>query len=279
MMSRRNLLTFMLLLCGFLLAGMGRADSVQRDQPWGVGMRRTMDVYTVPASSPAPVIVMVHGGGWRIGDKDNAGLAEPKASHYNAMGYVFIAIDYPLLPEADPLTQAREVAHALAFIQQHAARWHGDGHRVVLMGHSAGAHIVSLLASSPELVRQAGAAPWLGTVALDSAALDVGRIMRGPHLPLYDQAFGKDPGYWSQVSPLARLDARPAPMLLVCSNLRLESCPQARAFAAKVVSLGGTVRVQPEELSHRDINITLGKPGAYTDAVDNFLRSLSRAMP
>jgi acetyl esterase/lipase len=278
-MSRRNLLTFMLLLCGFLLAGMGRADSVQRDEPWGTGTKRTMDVYTVPASSPAPVIVMVHGGGWRIGDKDNPGLAEPKAAHYNAMGYVFIAIDYPLLPEADPLTQAREVAHALAFIEQHAARWHGDGHRVVLMGHSAGAHIVSLLASSPELVREAGAGPWLGTVALDSAVLDVGRIMRGPHFPLYDQAFGNDPGYWSQVSPLARLDARPAPMLLVCSRLRLESCPQARAFAAKVASLGGTVRVQPEALSHRDINVTLGKPGAYTDGVDNFLRSLGRDMP
>lgn len=278
-MSRRNLLTFMLLLCGFLLAGMGRAGSVLRDEPWGAGTRRTMDVYTVPANSPAPVIVMVHGGGWRIGDKSNPGLAEPKAAHYNAMGYVFIAIDYPLLPEADPLTQAREVAHALAFIQQHAARWHGDGRRVVLMGHSAGAHIVSLLASSPELVRQAGAVPWLGTVALDSAALDVGRIMRGPHLPLYDQAFGSDPAYWSQVSPLARLNARPAPMLLVCSGLRLESCPQARAFAAKATSLGGNVRVQPEALSHRDINITLGTPGAYTDAVDDFLRSLGRAMP
>ena len=278
-MSRRNLLTFMLLLCGFLLAGLGRADSVQRNEPWGTGKKRTMDVYTVPAASPAPVIVMVHGGGWRIGDKDNPGLAEPKAAHYNAMGYVFIAIDYPLLPEADPLTQAREVAHALAFIQQHAARWHGDGRRVVLMGHSAGAHIVSLLASSPELVREAGAAPWLGTVALDSAALDVGRIMRGPHFPLYDQAFGGNPDYWSKVSPLARLDARPTPMLLVCSSLRLESCPQARAFAAKVASLGGTVRVQPEALSHRDINVTLGRPGAYTDGIDNFLRSLGGAMP
>jgi arylformamidase len=278
-MSRRNLLAFMLLLCGFLLAGMGRADSVLRDESWGAGTKRTMDVYTVPVSSPAPVIVMVHGGGWRIGDKSNPGLAEPKAAHYNAMGYVFIAIDYPLLPEADPLTQAREVAHALAFVQQHAARWHGDGRRVVLMGHSAGAHIVSLLAASPELVRQVGAAPWLGTVALDSAALDVGRIMRGPHLPLYDQAFGNDPDYWSQVSPLARLDARPAPMLLVCSGPRLESCPQARAFAAKVASLGGTVRVQPEALSHRDINITLGKPGEYTHAVDDFLRSLGDTMP
>lgn len=278
-MSRRNLLTFMLLLCGFLLAGLGRADSVQRNEPWGTGTKRTMDVYTVSAASPAPVIVMVHGGGWRIGDKDNPGLAEPKAAHYNAMGYVFIAIDYPLLPEADPLTQAREVAHALAFIQQHAARWHGDGRRVVLMGHSAGAHIVSLLASSPELVREAGAAPWLGTVALDSAALDVGRIMRGPHFPLYDQAFGSNPDYWSKVSPLARLDARPAPMLLVCSSLRLESCPQARAFAAKVASLGGAVRVQAEALSHRDINITLGRPGAYTDGIDNFLRSLGGAMP
>jgi acetyl esterase/lipase len=278
-MSRRNLVTFMLLLGGFMLAGMGRADSVQRDAPWGMGTKRTMDVYTVPASSPAPVIVMVHGGGWIIGDKDNPGLAEPKAAHYNAMGYVFIAIDYPLLPEADPLTQAREVARALAFIQQHAARWHGDRHRVVLMGHSAGAHIVSLLASSPDLVREAGAGPWLGTVALDSAALDVGRIMRGPHLPLYNQAFGNDPGYWSHVSPLAQMSARPSPMLLVCSSLRLESCPQARAFAAKVASLGGTVRVQPEGLSHRDINVTLGKPGPYTDAVDNFLRSLGGDMP
>jgi len=115
---------------------------------------------------------------------------------------------------------------------------------------------------------------WRGAVLLDSAALDVPVIMNNRHLGLYDHAFGTDPRQWTAVSPIAQLASRTAPMLAVCSSRRRESCGQADRFAAKASGLGGQVRVLREDLSHMEINATLGAASDYTSQVDAFLQSL-----
>ena len=112
------------------------------------------------------------------------------------------------------------MAKALAFAQGKARSWGGDPLRFVLMGHSAGAHLVDLLAADPEIAFHEGAKPWLGTVSLDTATLDMEETMRGRHYGFYDAAFGKDPEYWAETSPIHRLKAAPKPMLLVCSTRR-----------------------------------------------------------
>jgi hypothetical protein len=63
-------------------------------------------------------------------------------------------------------------------------------------------------------------------------------------------------------------------MMMVCSSLREDSCPQAQAFAEKVRSTGGRVEVLPVRLAHAEINAALGLEGPYTAAVDSFIRSL-----
>jgi acetyl esterase/lipase len=146
------------------------------------------------------------------------------------------------------------------------------------MGHSAGAHLVLLIATDAALLARTDAAPWFAMVLLDSAAMDVEEIMNARHYPLYDHAFGRDPGYWRRASPLLRLTQKPpAPMLIVCSTQRPNSCPQARAFAAKVRGYGGRAELLPVDLSHGEINELLGADNAYTTAVDAFLRSLDGA--
>ena len=123
--------------------------------------------------------------------------------------YIFVSINYRLLPGADPVTQAHDVAEALAFVEAHLHSWDGASGELVLMGHSAGAHLVALLTADPSIATRAGASPWLGSVALDSGAMDVTQIMRAPHLRLYDEAFGSDPTYWRRASPTDRLQASP----------------------------------------------------------------------
>ena len=134
--------------------------------------------------------------------------------------------------------------------------------------------MVSLLASDPSIAQEHGARPWLGTVALDSAAFDVSTIMARRHFGFYDRVFRDDPAYWRDTSPIHRLKAAPQPMLLVCSSERRASCPQARMFADKVTSLGGRAELFPVALSHKQINERLGTDGAYTRGVDTFLQSL-----
>lgn len=171
------------------------------------------------------------------------------------------------------------MAQALAAAQARAAEWGADRRKFILMGHSAGAHLVALLAASPELVTQAGAAPWLGTIALDSAAYDLVQIMAAPHYRFYDAAFGSDAAGWQANSPVLQLRQSGAPFLAVCSSQRPDQpCSQAGAFVAKARALGMPASLLPEDLSHADINRQLGQAGAYTEAVERFMAGLDDAV-
>ncbi|HYD78247.1 MAG TPA: alpha/beta hydrolase [Paucimonas sp.] len=246
-----------------------------RDIAYGSEPEQRFDVYipqhpNVRQLQGAPVIFMVHGGGWRRGDKAMRSVVENKVKHWAARGFIVVSANYRLLPKAAPIEQAKDVLRALASAQEKAARWGGDRGKFILMGHSAGAHLVALIATSAGT----SATRWLGTVALDSAALDVVQIMEERHARLYDEAFGKDPAYWRAASPFHALTKAAQPMLLVCSTRREESCLQADKFADKATKLGVRASVLRQNLSHRDINRRLGDDYGYTKPVEDFMRSL-----
>ena len=118
-------------------------------------------------------------------------------------------------------TALRQVAQFEAGAGRTAARlgeageWGGDAQRFILMGHSAGAHLVALLAAMPRPAYAPDLQPVLGTVALDSAAMNVVEIMSQKHYRLYDKPFGSDPAYWRSMSPTLNLAAGAAPLLAV----------------------------------------------------------------
>lgn len=250
---------------------------VLTDQVYGAHQRQVMDIYIPDEADNAPVIFMVHGGGWRRGDKANDAVVENKVKRWVQRGFIFISSNYRLLPDADPLAQADDVAAAIAYAQRNAAQWGADPKQFVLMGHSAGAHLVSLLNSDPAIAKAQGASPWLGTIAIDSAGFDIEKVMRADHvLRLYRNAFGEDVEFWRQASPIVRLQKAGAPLLAICSSVRKDKpCDQAEAYATKARTLAMRVEVLPVELSHRQANVTLGEEGNYTAAVERFLGSLS----
>lgn len=275
------------LLCCALItfAAHVRADTlpagarVLRDLAYGHAPRQTLDVLA-PREAAAgrtayPVIVMLHGGGWRFGDKASRGVVGAKATHWLPRGFLLVSVNYRMLPAHPVATQADDVARAIAHVQRHARGWGGDPARVVLMGHSAGAHLAALVSADPSRWRPLGLQPWLGTVALDGAALDVEAVMRKRHLRLLDDAFGNDPSAWPPVSPAATLRRGAPPLLAVCSTTRRDDpCAQSRSFAVRAAAVGVRAEVLPQPLSHAQVNATLGEPGAYTAAVDRFLASL-----
>lgn len=261
---------------------------VQRiaDVPYGTDPAQRMDVY-VPTSPTtgtnsllasavrAPVIFMVHGGGWRHGDKAMGRVVQEKVNRWVPKGFILISINYRMLPDAPVAVQERDVQTALMAAQQRATTWGGDPGRFILMGHSAGAHLVALLnARAPQALRE-GAWPWLGTVVLDSAVMNVPAYMRAPHMPLYDDAFGADPAYWRALSPVHQWTAGAPPVQMVCSTERADQpCHQAEALARHVHGLGGRAEVLPQDLSHGEINAQLGLESPYTRAVEAFMGSL-----
>jgi acetyl esterase/lipase len=256
---------------------------LMRDIAYGADPAQRFDVY-VPFNTDgkpvkgAPVIFMVHGGGWRIGDKSMRSVVENKVRRWTGRGFIVVSTNYRMLPKAAPIDQAQDVVRAIAAAQSMASGWGGDRAKFILMGHSAGAHLVALIATSRSLSASAGLTPWLGTVALDSAALDITQIMEEPHLRLYDNAFGRDPSYWRAASPYHALARGAAPILAVCSTRREMSCEQADRFAAKAKEVGNVVTVLRQPKSHREINDRLGSDQAYTMEVEQFLRTLDPAV-
>jgi arylformamidase len=248
---------------------------IVRDVAYGSDNLQRLDVYAPAQAKAAPVIFMVHGGGWAFGDKSARNVVENKVKRWVTRGFLVISVNNRLQPGTDPLGQAQDVAHALAAAQDKAATWGGDRNKFILMGHSAGAHLIALVSVSPQLAKQAGAAPWLGSVLLDSAALDVPQLMQLPHFDLYDRAFGKDSASWKAVSPIDLLSQAGPPILAVCSSQRRASCPQTTRFVAKATALGTRASVLREDLTHGEINQRLGADGPYTEAVEDFMRSLA----
>ncbi len=247
------------------------------DVACGPDARQRFDVYLPEAPLPphAPVIVMVHGGAWMIGNKAMPQVIENKSARWVTRGAVLVSVNYRLVPQVVPMDEADDVAHARAKVQQLAPSWGADPERLVLMGHSAGAHLVALLGASTTLAQRAGVKPWRGSVVLDSAALDLPALMRSRHARFYNRVFGSDPALWRAASPTDSLTAGAPPMLLVCSTQRTDgSCAQSQRFAAQANARGVHVRVSEQGMSHLQINETLGLPGAETEAVQAFFDSI-----
>ncbi|CAL4869655.1 hypothetical protein MMA231_03947 (plasmid) [Asticcacaulis sp. MM231] len=237
---------------------------------YGPDARQAIDVYTPPNTQDAPVIVMVHGGAWKVGDKANAAVVENKLKYWLPKGYVFVSVNYRMLPDIMAYEQASDVAEALRYVQFHAGGWGARSDRLILMGHSAGAHIVALLSSNPALVGQR----WAGTIVLDSAVMSVPELMSHRHLAFYDEAFGADKAYWLKASPIEQWTADAVPMLAVCSTKRKDKpCDEAKAFQTRVTRAGHAMPLLPQDLTHEEINRSLGLSSAYTAAVDRFMAS------
>jgi len=268
----RSCFLALLVFCGIAPA---LAAPTLTDEAYGPAPEQRFDLHAPSGAGKAPLIMMVHGGGWAFGDKEMGRVVEHKTERWLPRGIAFVSANYRLQPVAPPLEQARDVALALAKIQKNAESYGIDRDHIVLMGHSAGAHLIALLAARPELLTEAGATPPQGFVLLDSGALDVPAIMNVRHFRLYDRAFGSNPADWTAASPLQQLHRASAPILAVCSSRRANSCAQAQAFVAKAITLGTTAEVLPLDKTHGDINAQLGEDPAYTAAVERFIGQLS----
>lgn len=246
---------------------------------YGSHKLQALDVYLAPKHGrnqpPHPVIFMAHGGGWCMGDKREDWVVTNKVKHWVQRDFVFVSANYRMVPDdAYPTEQAEDIAAAIAFVQKNAAKWKGDGSKIIVMGHSAGAHLVTLVGRDLAAYSKSGVKPWLGTVSLDSGSLDVPGHMTGPHFRMFDEVFGKDEAGWLKVSPIHRLKPGAPPWMGPCSHQWPEGCKQAKAYAEKMRSLGGTASFYPLHVKHGLVNGNLGLPGSYTRSVEEFMSSL-----
>jgi arylformamidase len=229
----------------------------------------TLDLYGPErvAGPPRPIVLFVHGGGWRHGDKANV-RAKPAA--FVSRGHLFASVGYRLDPAVTPRDQGGDVAAAVAWLHAHAAEYGGDRDAIFLVGHSAGAHLAALVGTDGRLLAPHGLEPagLAGIVLLDGAGYDVPRQLAEARLPrlqrLYRDAFGDDPRAQREASPIAHVVAgkRYPPFLVFHVGNRPDSRAQAEALAERLRSVGGTATtVHEPEKTHLTLNRELGAAG------------------
>jgi acetyl esterase/lipase len=261
------------------VASPASSSSALADSPrtisYGSSADQVYDVWRAEnATGPAPLVVFVHGGGWTNGSKDSAS-GPYKSTHFPRQGYAYASINYRLVPEVTVEDEARDVATAVASLIGHADELGIDPTRVVIMGHSAGAHLVALVGTDETYLRSAGLteSSLRGVIAVDGAAYDVpqqiafGGVMHDRYL----EAFGTDPARQTALSPTFQVAAPNAPAFLLPHVQRVDGIAQADELAAALNAAGTPTETASFPgtglAGHAEINRRLGDPTYEETAV------------
>ena len=235
------------------------------------------------AGTRPPLAVFIHGGGWAKGFPE---LVDAKPGWFKDHGWAFASVGYRLLPGSPVEEQARDVGRALAKLRQEAAARGYDPNRILLLGHSAGAHLTALVASDPQYGGQNFGA-IKGALLIDGACYDVPAQIEASRFMarrMYIPAFGDDPARQRALSPITHAGGRDvADWLLLYTSARDDAKTQSQALSA-ALQRGGT-RAEVVEVpattgnplaAHLEINKTFGTPGyAANPQVEAIMRRVA----
>lgn len=244
----------------------------------------SLDIYTAdPVGTSSPVLVYVHGGGYAVGDKAWSKDLDPKPEYFTqTLGYVFISINYRLLPEGRYPVNVQDMANAIAWVHDNITDFGGDPEHIVIMGHSAGAGLVAQVATEQRFLINAGKhlSSLRGVIAIDGSSYDLTQSEEREAILI--ERYGRD---WQQASPLAHVapDEGIPPFLFlhVTGEVgpRTQSEWQSNVMATALRAAG--VRADVVALSHVEhfgANERMGQPDDPTTlAVERFLRMLKPA--
>lgn len=200
-------------------------------------------------SAGLPVVVFLYGGSWQEGSKNDYAFV---ASSLARAGYLTFVPDYRVYPEVRYPDFIEDAAQAVAYVRRHAAQWGGDPSRLVLVGHSAGAYLVAMLALDPR---------WLGAVGLNPVR-DITAVvgLAGPYdfLPLHDpvlETIFTNPAGLPDTQPINHVSGMGPPMLLMAGrNDTLVDPGNTDRLAARIRARGGRVEeIMYPKASHRII--------------------------
>ena len=255
-----------------------RKDLPYYEGPYAHATKHRLDLYLPSASEGHPVLVLVHGGSWRRGDKDGYGGASVAIGRSLAAEGVAVAvINYRLTPEVRHPEHARDVARAVSWVHDNASLYGWNSRKIVLVGHSAGAHLCSLTALDAAYLEEHGLTPEIiGGVVAISGIYDLTRLGVTGQL-LFQDVFGARDEQLQSASPALRVQDRPAPFLLLYADRDFPMADyQTRRLENALDEAGGTVRsVEIPDRNHVNIITGLGrKDDPVREEIFRFLKEL-----
>lgn len=243
----------------------------------------SLDIYNSQSSANKPVVVFVHGGGWLLGDKSTK--IKRKAYLFKKMGYLFVSVNYRLSSFFNKKIQypdhTNDVADALKWIYENISKYGGDKNKIVLLGHSAGAQMISLLVTSDKFLPARGISSnsFRGIISMDTEGYDVyGMCNAGAKI--YKRIFGNDPETWKEASPVLQVKPdKKYPDFLIVMRGKPYRIEMANNFASKLREGGTKVElINADPYGHFKVNNILGseKDKIITQKVVAFLKGVLR---
>lgn len=246
--------------------------------------KHALDLYVPEGPGPHPVLVFVHGGGWRVGDR-TWGTYESTGRRFAARGFLTVIVSYRIAPAHRHPVLVQDVAASIAWVLEHAAEHGGDPTRIVLSGQSAGAHLALLATTDPRWLAAHGrsARELAGIVGISGPyeLVELGRSRVFAGLPLVEPAFGPDEATWREASPPRWAGSAPMPPVLFAwadsdpEVLQRQGEAAAKLYAARGVVVTTTIARFKDHLTSV---MDLGEPGdALGDEVERFVRTVPAA--
>src|SRR4029079_4849161 len=250
------------------------AQRVTRDIPYATAHeRQVLDVYAPEGAKNLPVVFWIHGGGWQAGNKSMVGL---KPTAFMKAGFVFVSINYRLLPTVDMGALTSDVAAALGWVHKNIGTYGGDPARLLVMGHSAGGQLAALMCTDDKYAKAEGLSLTMikGCVPVDAdtvhipASIEVAETRARVHtLPLptngHRQKFGNDPQKHRDFSAVTHVAANKGiPPFLI---LHISGNPDTGAPAQRLGGVLPDARISPKivngrEATHASLNDNIGAP-------------------
>jgi acetyl esterase/lipase len=213
-----------------------------------------LDLYRPAGPGRAPLVVMIHGGGWHQGGRYEMGLSR-WAGWLAAAGLAVASIDYRLAPRTTYPDSFGDCLDAIDWCVEHADELDVDASRIGLWGDSAGGHLVLLVATSqtradfagPRLARAAPALravtawyPPTDLMELHGAESRAGSGGGGTVRAFVGVDADAEPGRWRETSPIHQVHADVPPTLILQGTRdRLVPHAQATAYEARAREVGG----------------------------------------
>lgn len=241
---------------------------------------QTLDVYKPNTIARAPVILYVHGGAWAFGDKKDVHV---KPNYFTHNGFAFVSINYRLRWDYKICDQVVDLVSAIEWIQENGAEFGLDADRIVMMGHGAGGHLVSLVMTDSSYLRAEGLSGKgvKAVVSIDSTSYDITRVMKelGSFIEprKHEVIFTSNEKIWRAASPQTHVSKNPSlpPFALLYNPERDITTLQAKGFAKALKGAGGVLGMVPGSVSDpARTNELIGVSGNIaTVALMAFIRS------
>jgi arylformamidase len=224
-------------------------DVCYHPQPNGNAAQQSLDIYLPVAAekrqAELPVVVFMHGGGWRAADKQDAiGVHANICTALAQKGLIAVNVNYRLSPRVKHPAHALDVAHALCWVTENIGGYGGDAENIFVTGHSSGGHLAALVTLDERYLREAGTTPAfikgvVGISGIYNIEHFAGRN-RTAHRLMARPAFGNDRKTWDDASPVnhVRKGAPPFLMINAADDERLEE--EAEELAALLRRAGTT---------------------------------------